>query len=578
METPNDLRGGGPDPAPQFLGEGARGLLRWVCTNNPFYVLSAWLVCLGLWVSFGAQANLAQTWALSGGLIGYTVLLAGTACILVRRLGAWDDVRTVMLLVVLMLLAFSVTFDVVIARDPRLGATCSLGGLAIAAVISEGVLRGTRLGMPSGFRLPYYLFLGLFFLYPPALAPLLDRPRGEGLAWALFGFGAAGGLVTLTLIPAVRLGAEYVRGNGSPWRWPLYPWTLFALIGLATGVRAPLLCHSMLFLSPPDHQLSIFGPYFLIPLLLAVGVLLLEAGLAGENRALQRLALILPIGLVILAAIGHRPDRIYQGFLGIVEARLGGTPLYLTVLASAAFALYGMARRVRGAIELLSAAIATLAVIGPQTLDFRGLTPLHPLPFLGVAALQIALGLRRGQSWRCLLGMGALVASALLVMDRLDWGLEPYRGPIAFSLGLLAILGVGAAFDDPLGRWLRDFGAMLGAIASLAATTGRFGWDESLPWWTAGALPLALATLFLGYGLWLRRRSAFVAAGLSMAGGAGSASRWGYSALREWAVGLDYIALGLIFFALAALISAIKAGALSPWLALLRKKLPPPTW
>ena len=48
---------------------------------------------------------------------GYTLLLAVTACLLVRYVGVWDDVRTVMLLVVLMILATSVPFDEVVARS-----------------------------------------------------------------------------------------------------------------------------------------------------------------------------------------------------------------------------------------------------------------------------------------------------------------------------------------------------------------------------------------------------------------------------------------------------------------------------
>src|SRR4051794_15847172 len=58
--------------APPPQAGGPRGLIRWVGTNNPFYVLSALLICLGLWVSFGAQEQAEQTWALMGGLAGYT--------------------------------------------------------------------------------------------------------------------------------------------------------------------------------------------------------------------------------------------------------------------------------------------------------------------------------------------------------------------------------------------------------------------------------------------------------------------------------------------------------------------------
>src|SRR5262249_52433446 len=141
--------------------------------------------------------------------------------------------RTVLLLVVLMFLATSVTFDEVLVSSPERGLVCYLGGLLFAVAVTEGVLRGIRLRLPAWFRGPYYLILALFFLYPLALTPLLDRPRSEALMWGLFGFSAAAGLAFLSLLPAVRRGPGYVCFNGSPWRWPLYPWALFGLLAAA---------------------------------------------------------------------------------------------------------------------------------------------------------------------------------------------------------------------------------------------------------------------------------------------------------------------------------------------------------
>ena len=78
----------------------ARGLFRWLSCNNPFYVLSAGLFLVGLWASFQAQNGDIETWTLMGGLAGYTLLLAVTAFLLVRFAGVWDDMRTVLLVVV----------------------------------------------------------------------------------------------------------------------------------------------------------------------------------------------------------------------------------------------------------------------------------------------------------------------------------------------------------------------------------------------------------------------------------------------------------------------------------------------
>ena len=51
---------------------------------------------------------------------GYTLLLAGAARLLVRFANAWDDVPTVLLLVVLLFPATSVTFDeMLVPSQPR---------------------------------------------------------------------------------------------------------------------------------------------------------------------------------------------------------------------------------------------------------------------------------------------------------------------------------------------------------------------------------------------------------------------------------------------------------------------------
>jgi hypothetical protein len=142
--------GASATPAAPGLARRTRGLIRWFGTKNPFYVSSALCVLVGLWISFGAQVRTEQTWALMLGLSGYTLLLAVPNVLLVRYGGAWEDVRTV-LLVVLMFLATSVTFDEALARTPELGITCYIGGLVFAAGLSAVMLRGMGLVLPGWF-------------------------------------------------------------------------------------------------------------------------------------------------------------------------------------------------------------------------------------------------------------------------------------------------------------------------------------------------------------------------------------------------------------------------------------------
>lgn len=446
--------------SPEAPGWASRGLLGWVATSNPFYVVSAGLFLFGLRISFGAQERESDAWALTTGLAGYTLLLASAALLLVRFAGVWNDVRTVLLLVVLMFLATSVTFDELLALDPARGSQLYLGGLAFALIVTEGLLRGIRLRLPMGFRIPYYLALALFFLYPIALTPFLREPRSEQLMWGLFGFSPAAGLIFLTLIPAIRRGPNYVRNNGSPWPWPFYPWSLFVFLAFAVVGRSFLLCWSLHLLAADHLNQLIFEPYFLVLFGLSLTILLLEIGLVSRNRTVMRLALLFPVGLVVMAGIGHRSDAIAAEFLSIFTARLGGSPLYLTLILAGAFYASAWIRHVPLATEGLTLALVALAYIGPETQSLETVAPVGVSPLLAAAILQIALGIWRRDGWRILaVGIASCPWAGLFVAR----GYVALRAKIAgldylvLSLALfpIAVL-VSLAKAGVLGRWIES--------------------------------------------------------------------------------------------------------------------------
>ncbi|AMV38584.1 hypothetical protein [Planctomyces sp. SH-PL62] len=537
-----------------------RWLARRICTSNPFYILSAWMVCMGLRVSFGAHADASQTWALFGGMAGYTLLLAVTACLLVRRVGVWDDVRTIMLLVVLLILATSVTFDDVFTRDPVRGAACYLLGLLFAVAVSEGLLRGTRLALPALFRVPYHLTLALFFLYPVALAPLLDQPESEALQWALFGFSPAAGLIALTLLPAVRRGRRYVADNGSPWRWAWYPWTLFGLLAFGVVARSAMLCWSMHHAGKAyGAEPYIFGGYFLAPFLLAVAAVLMEIGVVERRSGVKLVALALPAIATVLAAIGHRPELAYQEFLGRFEGRLGGSPLHLTLAISGLFYAVAALRRVPLAIEALTVALAALAFVATETRGLDGLAALRPLPLLAIAALQTAIGLRDRSSWRCLIGAASLTA-VIVAPSGVGIPLTGWREPAAFHLIMAASLVVGAVFDDAFARLARGLGVAMAVLSCLVATIGSIEAPAGIAPWAVAAYPPAVGLALCGYGLIVRDPTPLWAAALVAASWLAAGGWRGYDALRSHIPGLDYIVIGLAFFVAAVLTSLAKAG------------------
>ena len=215
----------------------ARGFVRFLYSSNPFYILSADLVFVGLRMSFGAGGPAPASSHLMLGLAGYTLLMATTACFLIRVGKLWDDLRSLLILVVTMFLAMALSGDETMAADPRRGAAGCAGGFLFAIVVTESVLRSIRLRLPGWYRAAYYLILAQMFLYPIALVPVLSDPESPGLQWSLFGFAASAGLVLMSLVPAARGGASLVAKNGSPWRWPLYPWSLFVVMAAGLGVR-----------------------------------------------------------------------------------------------------------------------------------------------------------------------------------------------------------------------------------------------------------------------------------------------------------------------------------------------------
>ena len=112
-EPPSSRNGvsGGATRAVRFVAATVLVSGRFVYSKNPLYVVSALLVLWGLWISFDTSAPWFTSGALMIGLAVYTLLLAGTAVLLIRAGRVWEDVRTLLLLVVLMLLAISVSFD-----------------------------------------------------------------------------------------------------------------------------------------------------------------------------------------------------------------------------------------------------------------------------------------------------------------------------------------------------------------------------------------------------------------------------------------------------------------------------------
>jgi hypothetical protein len=260
--------------------------------------------------------------------------------------------------------------------------------------------------------------------------------------------------------------------------------------------------------------------------------------------------------------IGRHDDPIYREFLGLFMARLGGSPLWVTLLASAGFYAYAGLRRVSAAPDALTIALIALALVNPDALVPSGPIALRPEPILAIALLQLALGIDRRDAGRCLVGTAALAVVVALTLPE-EVGPTAFRTWLAFQLALGGVLLIGAAFDDPLARFLRLVGAVLVLPACLVALLGPPAPPSGLPPWAGAVYTLVMAGLLVGYGLRLGHRLSLGVAGLLLTCWLVGAAWWAYRFLRQLIVGLDYIALSLTLFAFAVLVSLAKAGALS---------------
>lgn len=447
------------DPAPAPVP--GRGFVRFLWTSNPLYVVSAGLFLYGLKTSFGDPSRDLDIAALTAGLGGYTLLLAAAALFLVRYAGYWNDLRTVLLLVVLMFLGTSVTFDELLVMNADRGVLLNAAGLAFAVVVTETILRGIRLRLPAGFRVPYYLALGLFFLYPVALAPHFGTPRSDAMLWGLWGFAPAAGGVFLTLLPASRRGPGYTRDNGSPWPWPFFPWSLFVFLAVAVCGRAFLMCWSLHQLDGAAAGDLVYGPYFLAPFGFAVAVVLLELGLVAGHRGTQVVALAVALGMVPLSGVGVGETPIAADFLNRYSAAVGGTPLFVALAAAGVFAAVAWMRGAALAVDALTVVLLGLAVVGRDTLRVETVHAPHAAFLVAAWALQLGVGLWRRETWRWGLVGGSpsvwvgmevwrlylTARSALAGLDFLVAGL------LVFPLAVLVSLGKAGVLE----RWVREW-------------------------------------------------------------------------------------------------------------------------
>ena len=533
-------------------------LVKFAYTQNPFYLVGTFLVLFGLQQCLGNEPNLAASGLLVSLLVLYTLLLAGMAVVIIRYGRVWEDARTILLVIVLLFFMLSASLDIHLLYMPLVGTCLLAGGLLFSIGLSEALLRTLRIGLAAQYRWPYYGMLGLLFLHPVATAWVSYYALYSARAWAIYGFPTLAAVALLTLLPAARTRAEDEPATGTPWRWPLYPWSLFVFLTLGFVIRSwwvTISFEAVLGTEP------CFRPFFLLPIVLAWSALLLELGKAHDSVLTQGFGLVLPLLGLILGFPGEGSTTLETSLYSGLAASVGSPP-QLAVWSLLAFYAWAWLRKTAAA-EVFVIGLALLASItGRQTFDWQTLSHPQPLILALVAGSVLALAISRKSTWRAVLCVMMAVAAARFSGAQVGSGLWFWQ----WHAPLLAFLALAAVFSDDFAHFLRQ---LAWRIAPALAVAAALVYPWVIPGLTESALASYLGLLLLvSIALWQREKEVapLGASFVTLAANLLAHLRHLYLLLGQTVLadGLPWLAAGIALVTLAFLISLLKMG-LWPW-------------
>ena len=474
-----------------------RPWFRFVYNHNPFYVVSAVLVLYGLHVSFADNLDPTEGWKFTQLLMGYIFLLAATSVVVVRLGQVWEDARTLVLLVALLMVALASSFDRVCLDNAWQGARFLAVGLGFSFVICESLLLLLRLHFPWNYRLPFYLLLALLFDYPAWLGHLSLENRLTEMAWYVLGFPTIAGLLFAMLAPAAHSRGQNVTNNGTPWGWPLYPWSLFVLLGVGVLLRAYAL--SMSF-DPTKGLASGLQLYVVVPLLLCWHLLWSEG--ADHSKPGRKLfAVVAPLALLALALPGQGGSVGETRYLELLQETVG-SPIQITAALLIAYYVYAWSRGIRLAEAGVLLAFGVLAVVDKHTVGPQTFAPIQAAPIVTAVVLLVISSIWHDSAVR--MGAAAILVIAGLCFALRDTAFLDFDGYLPNNMAFFAIMSLGLLFHDWLGRHIAQAAAIVLAAASVAVLTGYRFLFPDVSTILHAVVVFGLATMASAY--WLKNR------------------------------------------------------------------------
>jgi hypothetical protein len=546
------------EDTPNMLGEChdcTRPWVRFVYNHNPFYVISVVLVLYGLHISFADSLDPTEGWKFTQLLMGYILMLAATSVVIIRLGRVWEDARTLVLLVSLLMVALASSFDRVCLDNAWQGARFLAVGLGFSLAVCESLLLLLRLRFPWSYRLPFYLLLALLFGYPAWLGHLSLENRLTEMAWYVLGFPTIAGLIFALLVPAVRSRGQNVIGNGTPWGWPLYPSSLFVLLGVGVLLRAYAM--SMSF-DPTKGLESGLQLYVVVPLLLSWQLLWTEG--ADHSKPGRKLfAVVAPLALLALALPGQGGSVGQSRYLELLQDSIG-SPIQITAALLIAYYVYVWSRGIRLAEAGVLLAFGVLAFVDKHTVDLDTLAAIQAVLVVTVVVLLVISGIWHDSAVR--MGGAAILIVAALCITLRDTAYLAYDGYLPINMAFFAIMSLGLLYHDWLGRNIAQAAAIVLPAASMAILGGyRFLFPEVSPIMHA-VVALGLAAMSSAYWVKNRQFAALAAAitclaiSMSLIAEHFIGSGLTYLVLQ----GKRWIAWGVVFFLLGLAVSLAKGG------------------
>jgi len=488
----------GTDAVPSAESQPARAasendLVRLLYNHNPFYLLSACLFVYGLKSIFrvGNSAMLFEAgtvgymepWGLMLSLAAVTLLMSLTAIVIVRFGGVWEDARSIVMVVLLMFFAISVSFDelLTVKSDRDAGGTILSVVLLMAAStcfcigISETLIRGLLVRLRPTWRLPLYLFLILFFGYPVLLLPEVVPISKTQIQWLIGFFPFFAGLIALTLIPAIRQGSGSVASNGTPWSWPMFPWSPFVMIACAVMFRSFSLTISFDAPGLTNHFWdSTFGVYLLVPFLLAVLVLLLEISIVERLPRLQHGVMACSPLLLLLAHPLLVPWNRLPSYVAFVDQLTYSiaSPFYLALCGLLLFFLWALLRGVKFAefgvvLALLGLAIVPTRIFVNTTVGI-GLLERQSWPLIILGVIYAVRFWRQRSS----VAAGIVVMTLIFILRLMlsNRGFGAWNNFVSLNITLIAVIWLGRAIRDSFADILREIAPPLLTVTTISGT------------------------------------------------------------------------------------------------------------